>query len=86
MESRGVMDEFIVYLARAVKDTQKDEKQCYHCSSTDNFICKCLLVKASRSATQFKPKGGDSAQEKEAWTPQTKATKPKVPQKGIPKA
>ena len=49
----GVTEEFIVSLARAVKETQKDEKQCYHCSSTDHFICKCLLVKASRSATHL---------------------------------
>ena len=30
----GVTEEFIVHLARAVKDAQQDEKHCYHCSST----------------------------------------------------
>ena len=29
----GVTEEFMVYLARAVKDAQADEKCCYHCSS-----------------------------------------------------
>ena len=29
----GVMEEFMVHLARAVKDTQVEEKCCYHCSS-----------------------------------------------------
>ena len=30
---KGVMEEFMIWLARAVKDTQTDEKHCYHCSS-----------------------------------------------------
>ena len=47
--TNGVTEEFIVCLAREVKETQKDEKHCYHCSSTEHFICKCLLVKVSRS-------------------------------------
>ena len=29
----GVMEEFMVQLARAVKNAQTDEKFCYHCSS-----------------------------------------------------
>ena len=29
----GVMEEFMAQLARTVKDTQMDEKHCYHCSS-----------------------------------------------------
>ena len=29
---KGVMEEFMVCLARAVKDAQADEKCCYHCS------------------------------------------------------
>ena len=47
----GVMEEFIVYLARAVKEAQQDEKHFYHCSRMEHFICECLLVKASRSTT-----------------------------------
>ena len=35
----GVTEEFMVQLARAVKDAQTDEKCCYHCSSPEHFIC-----------------------------------------------
>ena len=49
----GVTEEFIVCLARVVKEVQKDEKHFYHCSCMDHFICKCLLVKTSRSATHL---------------------------------
>ena len=35
---KGVMEEFMVQLARAVKDAQVDEKCCYHCSSPEHFI------------------------------------------------
>ena len=41
----GVTEEFMVCLARAVKDAQADKKHCYHCSSPDHFIHNCLLVK-----------------------------------------
>ena len=46
----GMMEEFIVHLAWAVKEAQQDEKCCYHCSSLEHFICECPLVKTSRSA------------------------------------
>ena len=46
---KGITKEFIVCLARAEKDTQQDEKHCYHCSSPDHFVCDCLLVAASRT-------------------------------------
>ena len=81
----GVMEEFIVHLARAVKEAQKDTKHCYHCSSMDHFIYECPLVKASRSATHLNQKGGMGL-EKGAQTPQVMATKPKAPQEGMPKA
>ena len=45
----GVTEEFMVCLARVVKEAQQDEKCCYHCSSMEHFICECPLVKASRS-------------------------------------
>ena len=45
---KGVTEEFMVHLARAVKDTQVDEKCCYYCSSPEHFICNCPLVKTSR--------------------------------------
>ena len=82
---KGVTEEFIVCLARAVKETQKDKKWCYHCSSTDHFMHEYLLVKASRSATHLNQKEG-IALVKGAWTPQVKVTKTKVPQEGMPKA
>ena len=34
----GVTKEFMVHLARAVKDAQADEKCCYHSSSLEHFI------------------------------------------------
>ena len=44
----GVMEEFMVQLARAVKDAQVDEKHCYYCSIPEHFIHNCLLMKTSR--------------------------------------
>ena len=35
---KGVTKEFIVCLARPVKDAQQEEKHCYHCSSPEHFI------------------------------------------------
>ena len=45
---KGVMEEFMVQLARVVKDVQTDEKCCYHCSSPEHFIHNCLLMKTAR--------------------------------------
>ena len=50
---KGLTEEFIVHLARAVKDAQQEEECCYHCSSLEHFIHKCPLVKASRTATHL---------------------------------
>ena len=38
---KGVTEEFMVWLARAVKDAQTDERHCYHCSSPEHFIRNC---------------------------------------------
>ena len=54
----GVTEEFMVCLARAVKDAQVDEKCCYHCSSWEHFICNCLLIKTSREKKQLNGKEG----------------------------
>ena len=54
----GVTEEFMVHLARAVKDTQADEKFCYHCSSPEHFIPNCPLVKTSRDKKQLNGKEG----------------------------
>ena len=45
---KGVMEEFMVQLASAVKDTQSDEKCCYHYSSPKHFICNCPLMKTAK--------------------------------------
>ena len=42
---KGVTEEFMVRLARVVKDAQTDEKHCYHCSSPEHFICNFPLMK-----------------------------------------
>ena len=55
---KGVNEEFMVWLARAVKDTQEDEKHCYHCSSPENFIHNCLLMKTTRDKKQLNGKEG----------------------------
>ena len=54
----GVMEEFMVRLARAVKDAQMDEKHCYHCSNPEHFICNCPLMKAARDKKQLNGKEG----------------------------
>ena len=81
----GVTKEFLVHLARAVKDDQVEEKHCYHCSSLEHFICNCPLVRALRANTQLNCKEG-MVLKKGAWAPQTKVTTPKTPQEEVPKA
>ena len=54
----GEMEEFIVWLARAVKDAQMDEKCCYHCGSPEHFIRSCLLMKTARDKKQINGKEG----------------------------
>ena len=72
----GVTEEFMVHLARAVKDSQADEKHCYHCSSPEHFIHNCPLVKTSREKRQLNGKE-ETALTKGVWTPlaMTNATK-----------
>ena len=65
---KGVTKEFIVWLARAVKDAQTDKKCCYHCSSPEHFICNCPLMKAARDKKQLNGKEG-TAMVKGAQTP-----------------
>ena len=79
----GITEDFIVCLARAVKDAWQ-EKHCYHCNSPDHFIHDCLLVAASRTDFHLNQKEG-MALKKRAWAPQGKVTQPKVPQDGTPK-
>ena len=55
---KGITKGFIVHLARAVKDTQQEEKHCYHSSSLDHFICDCPLVAGSRTDLHLNQKEG----------------------------
>ena len=76
---KGVTEEFMVCLARAVKDAQVEEECCYHCSSPKHFICNCLLVKTLRESTQLN--GWERmASKKGAQTPLTTANTSKNPQ------
>ena len=75
----GVTEEFMVHLARAVKDPQADEKCCYHCSSPEHFICNSPLVKTSREKKQLNWKEG-TASMKGAQTPPTTTSTAKIPQ------
>ena len=59
----GVTEEFMVCLARAVKDSKADEKCCYHFSSPEHFIHNCPLVKTSRDKKTVKQEGGDGIDE-----------------------
>ena len=81
----GVTEEFMVHLARAVEDAQKEEKCFYHCSSQNHFICDCPLVKALRMDSNLNHKEG-MALKKGAWAPQTKVTMPTTSPEGAPKA
>ena len=76
----GVMEEFMVRLARVVKDAQMDEKCCYHCSSPEHFIHNCLLMKTTRDKKQLNGKEG-MAMMKGAQTPPTTTSAIKSPQK-----
>ena len=81
----GVMEEFMVHLVRAVKDAQVEEKCCHHCSSSEHFICDCLLVRALRENMLLNCKEG-TASKKGAWAPRMKMTTPKNSQEEVPKA
>ena len=75
----GVTKEFMVQLARAVKDAQMDEKHCYHCSSPKNFIRNCPLMKATSDKKQLNRKEG-TAMVKGTQTPPKLANATKSPQ------
>ena len=75
-----VMEEFMVGLARVVKDAQMDEKHCYHCSSPEHFIHNCLLMKTTRDKKQLNGREG-MAMMKGAWAPLTTTNATKSPQK-----
>ena len=76
----GVTEDFMVWLARAVKDAQMDEKCCYHCRSPEHFICNCLLMKTARDKKQLNRKEG-TAMTEGAETPPKATSAIKSPQK-----
>ena len=80
MGLNGVTKEFMVRLARAVKDAQVDEKRCYHCNSVEHFIHK-----ASRDKKQLNGKEGTAIM-KGAWTPPKPVNAAKSPQPEAQKA
>ena len=77
----GVTEEFMVWLARAVKDAQMDERHCYHCSSPEHFIHNCPLMKTAREKKQLNGKEG-MVMTKGAQTPPKAANTIKSPPKG----
>ena len=77
---KGVLEEFMVQLARVVKDAKAEEKCCYHCSSPEHFICNYLLMKTARDKKQLNGKEG-MATLKGAQTPLTNLNATKSPQK-----
>ena len=80
VESRGVTEEFMIQLARVVKDAQTDEKHCYHCSSPEHLICNCPLMKTARDKNQLNGKQG-MAMMKGVWTHLTTTNTIKGPKK-----
>ena len=76
----GMMEKFMIQLARAVKDAQTDEKCCYHCSSPEHFIHNCPLMKTARDKKQLIGKEG-MAMMKGAQVPLTTTNAIKSPQK-----
>ena len=82
---KGVTKEFMVWLARAVKDAQVDEKCCYHCSIPEHFIHNCPLMKATRDKKQLYRKEG-MVTVKGAQTPPKSANTTKSPQQEAPEA
>ena len=80
MGIEGVMEEFMVQLARAVKDAQMDERCCCDCSSSEHFIHNCPLMKTARDKKQLNGKEG-MVMMKGAQTPLKAMNAIKSPQK-----
>ena len=73
-------EEFMIRLARAVKDAQMHEKHCYHCSSPEHYIHNCPLMKTTGYKKQLNGKEG-MAMMKGAQAPPMTTTAIKSPQK-----
>ena len=79
---KGVTKEFMVRLAKVVKDAQADEKCCYHCNSLEHFIRNCPLMKAARDKKHLNGKEG-MAMVKGALTPPKPSNATKSPQQEV---
>ena len=77
---KAVTKDSMVWLARAVKDAQMDEKCCYHCSSPEHFIHNCPLMKTARDKKELNRKEG-MAMTKGTQTPSKATSAIKSPQK-----
>ena len=55
---KGVTEEFMVQLARVVKDAQMDEKVLLPLQSSEHFIRNCPLMNTVRDKKQLNGKGG----------------------------
>ena len=82
---KGVTEEFMVWLARAIKDAQMDERHCYHCSSPEHFIHNCPLMKTARDKKQLNGKEG-TVMVKGVQTPPKAVNAIKSPKKEAPEA
>ena len=81
---KEVMEEFMVHLARTVKDAQADEKCCYHCSSPEHFICNYLLIETLGEKNQLNGKEG-TVSKKGAQMPLTTANALRSPRQRFSK-
>ena len=55
---KGITKEFIVCLARAVKDAQQEEKHCYHFDSPNHFSCDCPWLAGMKADAPLNQKEG----------------------------
>ena len=55
---KGITEEFIACLARAVKDAQQTEKCCYHCERPDHFIHDCPQLAGTKTDSPLNQKEG----------------------------
>ena len=76
---KGITEEFIIHLARAIKDAPQAGKCCYHCDSPEHVICDCPLLAGAQVGPPLNQREG-MALRKGSWAPQGKGTMPKVPQ------
>ena len=81
----GMTEEFIVHLARAVKDAQQTEKHCYHCDSPDHFIHNSPQLAGTKADAPLNQKEGNVLR-KGGQAPQGKTAMAKVLQDRMSKA